>query len=586
MTDNSPSNVVVVVGKESVGKSQLISSITGRAAVSGNFRGTTVSCETYHCAEHAFVDTPGILRRSDSAASQLALAQLRDNELVLLVAQATHLDEDLAELLPLVHGKRGAIAVTYRDKLPEGPQTARTLQSLGEEIGVPMTPVDARRLAPPERAQLLGTLAAPGTFTSARIDRRAGWRIEPRRTPLEVPILGRVLATLLLLAPAIAAVWLANDFAGRVDPLAQQALAPAVDAVGAWPSPLAEILSGRYGLLSMGPLMFVWAIPTVVLYAFFFALYKTSGLIDRINVAMDPLVRPFGLAGRDLVRVMMGFGCNVPAVINTRACSSCTRGTCISTIAFGAACSYQLGATLAVFGAAGRSWLITPYLVILTLTTLIYARLSAPRQARSRLDVLVGAEDRNFLQRPRGAALAREMGVMLRHFFQRAIPIFLAITIVASLLDWLGAFDHASRALAPVMAGFHLPADSALPVLMAAVRKDGILLFAEPGLRASLSAAQLLTGVYLAGVLLPCLVTVMTIVREQSGRFMLRLVARQVVAATLFAIAIGWAGYLIERLAGSTEAPVLTARGAAGQTAPARPPLDHPAGARARPARS
>jgi Fe2+ transport system protein B len=45
-------------------------------------------------------------------------------------------------------------------------------------------------------------------------------------------------------------------------------------------------------------------------------------------------------------------GCNVPAVISTRGCSSCSRGTCISAIAFGSACSYQFGATLGVFSAA------------------------------------------------------------------------------------------------------------------------------------------------------------------------------------------------------------------------------------------
>jgi Fe2+ transport system protein B len=63
--------------------------------------------------------------------------------------------------------------------------------------------------------------------------------------------------------------------------------------------------------------------------------YKASGLVERITITLDPLLRPFGLSGRDLVRVIMGFGCNVPAVISTRACSSCSRGTCISAIAFG-----------------------------------------------------------------------------------------------------------------------------------------------------------------------------------------------------------------------------------------------------------
>jgi Fe2+ transport system protein B len=38
---------VVVIGKESTGKSQLIASLTGQSAYSANFRGSTVACETY-----------------------------------------------------------------------------------------------------------------------------------------------------------------------------------------------------------------------------------------------------------------------------------------------------------------------------------------------------------------------------------------------------------------------------------------------------------------------------------------------------------------------------------------------------------
>jgi len=80
----------------------------------------------------------------------------------------------------------------------------------------------------------------------------------------------------------------------------------------------------------MGPLLFVWTVPTVILYALLLGAYKASGLLERLTIALHPLLRPFGLSGRDLVRVMMGFGCNVPAVISTRSCSGCTRQTCIS----------------------------------------------------------------------------------------------------------------------------------------------------------------------------------------------------------------------------------------------------------------
>ena len=210
---------ILLLGKESTGKSQLISALTAQTAYSANFRGSTVTCETYETKDYQFIDTPGLLYRSDSQTSQDTIAQLEENETAILVVKATHAAEDF-------------------------------------------------------------------------------------------------------------------------------------------------------------------------------------GLLERLTIALHSLLRPFGLSGRDLVRVMMGFGCNVPAVISTRSCSGCTRQTCISAIAFGSACSYQFGATLAVFSAAKLQWLVIPYLLDLTITTLIYTRIFSPSIARSPHNELM-IEHQIFLEKPR-----------------------------------------------------------------------------------------------------------------------------------------------------------------------------------------
>ncbi|MYI65494.1 MAG: hypothetical protein F4107_06080 [Gemmatimonadetes bacterium] len=256
---------------------------------------------------------------------------------------------------------------------------------------------------------------------------------------------------------------------------------------------------------------------------------------------MNPWLRPFGMTGRELARVVMGFGCNVPAVIGARSSPACARGACVSAIAFGSACSYQLGATLAVFAAAARPELIVPYLLYLGATTLAYSRLVAPRAARSPSNPML-TEGRVVLTWPRPRTVWLETQGVVQEFFRRALPVFLVITAAASLLHWLGALQAASAVVEPAMAAFRLPSEAALAVVLASVRKDGILLLAEPGVAASLSAVQLLTAVYLAGVLLPCLVTCLTIAREQSRGFALRLVGRQALAATGFSALLAWGG--------------------------------------------
>ncbi len=85
------------------------------------------------------------------------------------------------------------------------------------------------------------------------------------------------------------------------------------------------------------------------------------------------------------------------------------------------------------------------------------------------------------------------------------------------------------------MALFRLPAESALAVVLASIRKDGILLLANQKLVVTgLKPVQVLTAVYLSGVLLPCLVTALTIGREMGRSFAVKLMLRQAVWAAGF----------------------------------------------------
>ena len=61
MLKNSSTPKIIVIGKEGVGKSQLISSLTGKYAESSNFKGSTVSKESYNNDKFSFIDTPGIV---------------------------------------------------------------------------------------------------------------------------------------------------------------------------------------------------------------------------------------------------------------------------------------------------------------------------------------------------------------------------------------------------------------------------------------------------------------------------------------------------------------------------------------------
>jgi ferrous iron transport protein B len=415
--------------------------------------------------------------------------------------------------------------------------------TMAHQLGIPVFALDSRFVSPAQREAILASIA---TAPVAKVNKASlsalKARLEPPTTWLDKLIFNPLVGAVLLFTPAVIAVMIANNFAAEVDPLVQAFFQPAVDAIASAPSFVHAILAGRYGLLSMGPLMLVWAMPTVLLYAILLGIYKASGLLDRLTVAIHPLLRPFGLSGRDAVRVLMGFGCNVPAVLSTRACSSCSRDTCVSAISFGSACSYQLGATLAVFASTKNDYLIIPYMIYLMATTLIFVRLISKPVARSTANEF--ASGRAFIQWPTALAVWRECRMTIVSFLRKAMPIFILITMLASALDWAGIVDAAGRTFGRLMIAFTLPPDTLVPVLMASIRKDGVLLLGAPELVAQLSPGQILVSVYLAGVLVPCLVTFITVAQERSLRFAAFMIVRQASAALIFAAALAWTVHL------------------------------------------
>ena len=70
------------------------------------------------------------------------------------------------------------------------------------------------------------------------------------------------------------------------------------------------IIDGLTAVLSFLP-------PILVLFLFF-SILEDSGYMARIAFILDRMFRKFGLSGRAFMPMIMGFGCSVPAMINTR----------------------------------------------------------------------------------------------------------------------------------------------------------------------------------------------------------------------------------------------------------------------------
>lgn len=63
-------------------------------------------------------------------------------------------------------------------------------------------------------------------------------------------------------------------------------------------------------------------LPNILILYFFISILEDSGYLARTAVLADPLLRRVGLHGKSFIPMLMGFGCNVPAVMATRTIES------------------------------------------------------------------------------------------------------------------------------------------------------------------------------------------------------------------------------------------------------------------------
>jgi ferrous iron transport protein B len=532
---------VVLTGLESVGKSALFRGLTGHATGDeANFRGSSVVCRKCRVADCGceVVDTPGIRLNDDAETTRTALATLSEADVVLLVARGTHAVSEVETLLRELdlQQKKTALAITFQDKAPE--QIEALAQVYRERLGIPVVVVNARELDDEGRGRVLAAIQSAAQVKVVQPSGLAGQSeglqhtpVQPQTTLFESKLVGPWLALACMALMFALPVYAAYVFASWAQPLVDElAITPLKAFAQSWPQLAQVMLTGSYGAITLGWYSFLWAFPVVLLISLSVALAEETGLKDRITAALDPWLRRIGLSGRDLIPVLTGFGCNVVAVFQTRSCSKCTRSACISMIGFGSACSYQIGASLSIFGAAGHPSLFFPYLAVLFGVGALHTRIWHGALAESGTQPL---HERAFLQKPSLRAITWRVKAALGQFLKQAMPIFIVICLVAALLEHFGFMAWFTAGVAPLLGLFHLPGEAAPGILFSILRKDGLLTLnsGDGSLISSMSAGQVFVLVWLASTFTACLVTLWTVRRELGWRAAALIAGRQAVTS-------------------------------------------------------
>ena len=532
---------VVLLGLESSGKSTLFRALTqGSIVDEANFRGSTVVCRESYLPEckRTLIDTPGIRLKTNNDITDVVIEQVSSSNTVLLVARANDIQNELRGIFQgfekRLQNKNAVLAITFKDK------AASNLESIAEyyekKLGIPVIILNARKIDNHIRAELINRIGNAGRIVKVDLSLNKNQNIsviEPQITWFEHGRFGFVFSLVCLFTsfalPIISSYYLAL----WLQPIADRVIIEPIKFSLQWlPNLLQATLIGDYGLLTLGWYSFLWAFQVVVFIGVSVALLDETGLKDRISTVLGPKLRKIGLDGQDLIPVLTGFGCNVVAVFQSRGCDQCTRAACVSMISFGSACSYQIGASLSLFGSAGKPWLFLPYIFILFFVGALHTKVWHRAITNHSIPLF---KERAFLQKPSWSHVLVKSWSNIRTFILQAMPIFLVICVIAAILKYAGILETLSGFATPIAKIFALPVESIPAIVFSTIRKDGLLVLnqGEGSALQSFTAAQVFIVVYLASTLTACLVTLSTVLKEMGPGPAIRLASQQAFTSTL-----------------------------------------------------
>ena len=392
---------------------------------------------------------------------------------------------------------------------------SRARTSLEDQLGEPVAyALTRRRLADADTvlAQVVRHRRARGGSTAATIAKLAahrawGW-----------PILLGVLGLLYLIVGVLGAGVLVDLlethlFGGAVNPWATQTVQDLIP----WPI-LERFLVGEYGLITMALTYGIGIVlPIVAMFFLAFGILEDSGYLPRLGVMLDRSFRRMGLNGKAVLPLVLGLGCVTMATVSTRMLDTRReRLQATLLLALAIPCSAQLGVMLGMISVTGALG-IGIWLAVVVGSLLGVGWLAGR---------VIPGEGSDFIlelppmRRPSSVAILTKTAARVEWYLREVIPVFLIGTAALFVLDEAGVLGHLEDALSPVVVSWlGLPAAATGVLLIGFLRRDygaaGLFALATAG---ALTPQQTLVSLVVITLFIPCIASLLMIVREHGVR--------------------------------------------------------------------
>jgi len=258
-------------------------------------------------------------------------------------------------------------------------------------------------------------------------------------------------------------------------------------------------------------------IPFVIPFYFLLAMIEDSGILTRVAFMMDSVMHKIGLHGKALIPLILGYGCSVPAIHSCKIMESRRERLLAAFAITFVPCAARTLVILGLVGVfLGPIWALTLYAIDLILIFLL---------GRIAMKVVPGKTtglimEMHSFKVPSFSVVSKQTWTRTKSIIIMVFPIYIIGSAVVQALYVLDLLTPISNAMSPLtVTWLGLPAVTGILLILGIVRKEFILLgavaiFGTTNLLGPFNPVQLITLALVAMLYIPCLSTIIILIKE------------------------------------------------------------------------
>lgn len=567
---------IAILGNPNVGKSSVLSYLTGSMVFISNYPGTSVDIyktEMKLAGKNFTVyDTQGIYSLFSDGEEQKAIKKLLENEnidLVLNIIDAANLERNLVLTLEIIEAGLPVIAVINQIDRARSLGLKIDAHRLGDILNIPVLCFSAAsgegllelqdlliRYADFNKSRkvktegknisviaLDNTLGCGGTCSACAIpgescatladfkraekartiagmvtsqtDKKEQFWLSNLQEFIDHPLWG----TFVLLLLAYLSFWVLLKFIHISEGPISLLLEPANDLIAQF---IIDILpSGMLGIVLSKAvpeglvIPFTIIMPAMLMVSFIMSVLEDTGLLPRYSVALERIGSFFGVSGQAVIPLALGFGCRTPAVLAARIMPDyAQRFIIIALLSIVIPCAATLGILASVISAFDASLLVIAASMLGALMVLGFglSRLN-PREE-------VFVYELPPLRIPVWANVWNKIKMRFAGFFTEILPLLLVMSIIIRTLIESGALEYFSRMEGFTRLLFGIPAEAFVAVLVTIFQRYLAPLVL---LNLSLTPREATIAISMIALSLPCLPVMVMTIREIGIKGLLKI---------------------------------------------------------------